>query len=215
MPYSGASGTVSRRVQEARALLAVCDSGSLGVEAARAVRGHIYVTLFGMYERCVSDCVYTAIYLANGFTIPVSDLKHGFRLLALLPQFEGYRDCSMERTWPRGFQILADSLSPASGTIQTVFPADGSFMKPSQLGLIWELFELSGSPWPEPRLIGRIHEVVEARNDVAHGTQAASERGAQLSDAEMLTRIDDFELLCVHIVAQFDAQLAQPAGFTR
>jgi hypothetical protein len=202
-------------VQEARVLHAVCGSTDLGDDATRAVRGHIYVTLFGMYERCVSDCVYTAVYIANNLAIPVADLKQGFRLLALLPQFQGYRDCTMERSWPRGIQILETSGSSDAGILHAVFPADGSFMKPSQLELIWELFDLAGDPWPDPRLKGRIFEVVEARNDIAHGLQAASTRGAQLSNLEMLDRIDDFEGLCAHLLGEFSNQLASPAGFIR
>lgn len=168
-----------------------------------------------MYERCVSDCVFTAIYLANDMAIPVAGMKDGFRLMALLPQFQGYRDCAMERSWPRGAKVLSDSASNTPGVLQAVFPADGSFMKPSQLELIWGLFELPGDPWPELRLKGRIHEIVDARNAVAHGKVAASERGAQLSDAEMAARIDDFELLCTHIISQFAGQLSVAAGFMR
>lgn len=215
MPYSAAGLTVAERVQEARALHACCSSGALALDVQRTVRGHIYVSLFGMYERCLTDCVLTAIYLANTMAIPTADMKHGFKLLALLPQFQGYRDCSSDRTWTRGRGILDSSGSTIPGTLQPVVPKDGSFMRASQLELVWELFGLVGDPWPHPRLKGRIDEIVSARNLIAHGEQAASVCGAQLSNAEMLTRIDDFEALCVHMVAVFDSQLAAMSGFTK
>lgn len=215
MPYSSVTQMIGRRVQEARLLLSLCASGDVSADIARTIRGHIFVTLHGMYEQCLSECVYTAIDLANRLAIPVSNMKHGLQLLALLPQFQGYRDCSMERSWLRGTKILAESVSDAPGSLPIVFPADGSFMKPSQLELIWSLFDIPGDPWPDSRLIGRIHEIVDARNDVAHGSLAASERGARLSDSEMLSRIDDIELLCVHMVGQFASQLVKAAGFRR
>lgn len=215
MPYTGIGVTVSERVREARTLLGSCFAAELASDVKRSIRGHIYVTLFGMYERCVSDCVFTAIDFANGQSIRVADLKDGFRLLVLLPQFQGYRDCSVDRSWPKGVRILESAGSLDAATLQAVFPADGSFMRPSQLEFIWEMFELGGDPWPHPRLRGRIVEIVDARNSIAHGSEAAAERGARLSNDEMKNRIDDFEGLCLHIVASFSSQLGAVAGFTR
>jgi len=86
-------------------------------------------------------------------------------------------------------------------------------MKPSQLKLIWSLFALPGDPWPTPRLIGRIYELVEARNNVSHGTEAPSERGGRISDTEMKDRIGDIEALCMHIVVSFSVHLSSRYGF--
>ena len=206
---------VSKRVLEAQELLRACPSSVAGSDARRAIRGHIYVTLYGMYEQAVAACVVTALDLANTHALPMSSLKNGILLFALKPDLESYRDISQERTWRRGLCLLRKLHSVDPALLDNVFPADGSFMRPSQLQLIWHLFDLAGDPWPHPSIIGRIHELVEARNHVAHGTESASERGGRISDADMNERIQDIEALCVHIVRCFSAQLEVAADYVK
>ena len=215
MPYTNATMAVSERMQEARLLLAACGSAGLADGAKRAIRGHLYVTLHAMYERCVSDCVFNALGLANGSAIPLRDLKPGFLVFAVHPQLQGYRSCKSGKSWAKGIQVMHSVVDSGPAQLHSVFPADGSFMKPSQLALIWELFQLPGDPWPHPRLTTRIVEIVDARNQVAHGGETAGARGGTLSDAEMRIRVDDFELLCCHIVGTFSANLATAADFVK
>jgi len=213
MPFSHVTSLVSHRVLEARGLHRTCGSPDLSDDIKKSLRGHIYVTLYGIYEATVSRCVSTAVDVANQHAIPLVSLRHGPRLFALRPTLESYRDIGPDKTWERGLLLLDEITSTRAAKLENVFPADGSFMKPSQLQLIWGLFGLPGDPWPHPRLIGRIHELVEARNDVAHGTEAPSDRGGRISDAEMKDRIDDVEALCMHIVVTFSVHLCTRSGF--
>ncbi len=87
-------------------------------------------------------------------------------------------------------------------------------MRISQLVLIWQMFSLRGDPWPDSRYIGRIHEVVEARNAVAHGNESAGERGRSISNSDMSNRINDIESICTHIVTTFKSQLAHSGHLT-
>ena len=215
MPYSPVSGMVSRRAFEAQELRRACTATGVGTDAGRAIRGLIYVTLYGMYERSVADCVSTAISLANTHAISTASLKYGFTLFALRPDFDSFRAISHEKTWQRGLALLQKVGSADAAHLECIFPADGSFMRPSQLKLIWELFGLSGDPWPTPRLIGRINELVAARNHIAHGSQSAGERGGMVSDSDMDDRIRDVESLCLHIVGCFGTQLKAATDFVR
>ncbi len=85
MPFSHVTNLLSQRVLEARELHKVCGSADLTDNVKRSLRGHIYVTLYGMYEATVSLCVSTAVDLANFYEIPHASLKHGPRLFALRP----------------------------------------------------------------------------------------------------------------------------------
>ena len=206
---------VSERIREARELRNACAANGVSSDAKRAIRGHIYITLYGMYERAVADCVSTAIIVANSHAIPLSSLKNGIQLLAMHPDFASHRAIREERTWERGLQLLRKLYSTDAAQFESVFPADGSFMRPSQLRLLWDIFELPGDPWPDPRFMGRIIELVEARNDVAHGSEGAGQRGGRVSDRDMDDRITDIEALCVHFINSFAAQLTTPAGYVR
>lgn len=213
MPFSHVINLVSQRVIETRELHRICGSPDLTEDVTRSIRGLIYVTLYGMYEVTVSQCVSTAVDLANMHAIPQSSLKHGPRLFALRPTLESYRNIKSDKTWERGLELLQEMTTTRAAKLENVFPSDGSFMKPSQLKLIWVIFSLPGQPWPDPRLIGRIHELVGARNHVAHGTQAPSERGGQISQGDMKTRIDDAEALCMHIATSFAVHMNARSAF--
>lgn len=215
MPFSHITNLISQRELEARELHRACAFTSLTSEMKRSIRGHLYITLFGMYEATVSRCVTTAVEVANSHVIPQVDLKDGARLFALRPHLESYRDIAPEKTWERGLQLLDEVSSANPAKLEIVFPADGSFMRPTQLKLIWTLFALPGDPWPTPRVIGRIFELVEARNNIAHGTEAPSERGGRISDPEMKDRIDDVSSLCMHIVSSFSVHLGTRSGFVK
>lgn len=211
MPYAHISSMVSHRVRETRELLNTCGMSGVTPDACRALRGHMYVSLYGMYEQAVAKCVDTAIKLVNKDAIAVSRLKDGLLLFALRDDLESYRDISQEKTWERGIRLLQKLASSDPAKLAGVFPADGSFMRPPQLRVIWQLFDLSGDPWPTPQLIGRIYELVEARNHIAHGSEAPGERGGRISDGDASDRIDDIEALCVHIVTSFATQLSTTA----
>ncbi|MFC1583488.1 MAE_28990/MAE_18760 family HEPN-like nuclease [Candidatus Neomarinimicrobiota bacterium] len=215
MPFSHIKSIISKRIFEARALLKTCASDDVDNSAKRAIRGHIYVTLYGMYECTVAHCVATAVDIANNHNIAHVSLKNGIHLFALQPHLNSYRDIGKDKTWARGLLLLEWVHSTDSANMENVFPSDGSFMRPSQLRLIWELFDLSGDPWPYPKLIGRIHELVESRNHIAHGTEAAGQRGGMISDGDMNDRINDIEALCIHIVETFSAELTSIAAFER
>ena len=65
MSYTHIRGMVSQRVLEAQELRRACVAPAVSNGARRAIRGHLYVTLYGMYERAVAHCVGTALDLAN------------------------------------------------------------------------------------------------------------------------------------------------------
>lgn len=92
-------------------------------------------------------------------------------------------------------------------------PKDGTHFRPSQLETIWNLFGIPGSIVPDPRLLGHIGELVEARNRIAHGSDAAESVGGRFTFPDMDKRIDDTEIVCTHIVATVTSYASSVTAF--
>lgn len=213
MSYADVSAHVAQRTKEVRALCATLSSSDIPQETQRSIRGLIYVALFGMYERTVAMCIECAIDLGGKHNLTIGDLRPGIQAFALRADFESLRAVGADKLWSKMRDLLAKTRSSEVCTLGHVFPSDGSFMRPSQLNLIWDLFSLSGKPWPTDSTIGRIHELVDARNHVAHGTEGASERGARITNEEIVVRAGEVEALCLHIVAAFESCAFQANHF--
>lgn len=215
MPYNYILAELSARVQEAREMLNAASDTNMTPDAQRCIRGMIYVSLFGAYEHVAHEVVKTAIGQANSESIEIGDLAWGLVPFALHPELSSYRNVGTARLWPSARALVELPNSSEEASCSDVFPSDGSYMEPSQMELIFNLFAIPVSPWPEMRLVGRVHEMRRARNDIAHGSRTAGDFGGRLSDSEMKDRIDDIESLCSHIVASFQTHLSNRSQFLR
>lgn len=215
MPYGYIVPEISLRIQEAREMLAAASDSHMTPDAQRCVRGMIYVSLFGTYEYVAHEVVKTAIAIANSESIKVGELTWGLVPFALHRDLSRFRDAGMARLWPSARNLVELPNGSDVAVCSDVFPSDGSYMKPSQLELIFSLFAIPVSPWPDMRFVGRVHEMRGARNDIAHGTSTAGDYGGRLSDSEMKDRIDDIEALCSHVVASFQSHISTRSQFMR
>ncbi len=111
--------------------------------------------------------------------------------------------------WEQRLDLVAklDSTEPLQSLDNTVFPKDGSHYRVKQLETIWAVFGLTVPVVPEQRLIGRIEELVENRNAIAHGRRAAEEVGGRYSSLEIEKTIDDVEQISSYVVTQMEAHL--------
>ena len=57
---------------------------------------------------------------------------------------------------------------------------------------------------PEPRLVGRIEELVENRNAIAHGRRTPEEVGGRYSTAEIEKTADDIEKIGSYFVTELE-----------
>jgi hypothetical protein len=109
--------------------------------------------------------------------------------------------------WEQRIGLLAERESgvPLNTLDDAVFPSDGSHFRVRQLQTIWAVFGLATPVVPEPRLLGRIEELVENRNAVAHGRRTPEEVGGRYSVSDVATRVDDVEAIVTYLVTQLES----------
>ena len=198
---------IGERTLVSRRLLALIQSleHSRTLETA-AHKGLIFVQLYGVYEYAVRSAVQAMLSAIRTDGLCARDLHYQVLTLVLDPGFISAASSGRRACWGKRSALLqgSDSTAPLVSLADTAFPADGSHYRVRQLHTIWEVFGLSVPVLPEPRLAGRIEELVENRNAIAHGRRTPEEVGGRYSTSEIDKSITDIESVATYVVTAME-----------
>jgi hypothetical protein len=96
-----------------------------------------------------------------------------------------------------------------------LFPFDGSHFRFQQLETIWALFGLAVPIVTANRMMGRIDELVEHRNAIAHGRATAEEVGRRFSVGDIEGRINDTQDIYIHLISSMQLHCSNAANLSR
>jgi len=181
-------------------------------DVSKTLKGLVFVQLYAVYEYCVTTSVQTGIRAVNSSNLALRDLRHELLSLALDDGCRSLADCGASRTWDVRLNLMARTRS--SDPVQapeTVFPADGTHYRVGQLSTIWSLFGIVEPCVPDNRFIGRIDELVELRNGIAHGRMTAEDVGSRFSLTDLQSRHGDTKALCEHVVTVVEGHVTDIA----
>lgn len=180
----------------------------------RSAKGLLFVQIYAIYECVVTGCVRALIDAANARSMTLASARSDLLALALDAEFTSIIDGSIHKTWSARSALLRRTRSSEAMRIRDgLFPKDGSHFRPDQLHTIWMLFGINSDFVPAPRFLGHIHELVDNRNRIAHGSDAPEEVGRRYTVADLERRVDDTELLCSHLIAGVDAYVSSAKAF--
>ena len=171
--------------------------GAIGTPGpiSREARGLAIVLLFGAYENLLSSLTRTLLETALSLRVGNRRLRPGFRAFALVASAKSVKDLSEKKLYSHGLPRLVNAADPG-GRICTIdpssFPADGSFMKASQVILWCELFGIADPHLILHRTWATIDAVVAERNGIAHGRLTADEVGRRYSEGEIRQLVNDW-----------------------
>lgn len=169
---------------------------------AKACKGLAFVQIYAMYEYTVRMTVQATIQAIRNEGLAVNRLRSELFALVLNPEWDSAGDAGNGRKWEQRIALIRamNSTDPLSATRDSLFPADGSHYRIRQLYTIWSILGVTDSVVPEPRYIGRIDEMVENRNAIAHGRETPENVGGRYSIQDIEERVADAEAICQHIV---------------
>lgn len=184
--------------------------------ARSAAKGLVFVQNYATYEYTVSTAVEAALDSVTGHGIELRVLRTGLQTIAMDAELESIANSKRRSSWDKRTRIFDRAISGDAAVLSGCeFPDDGNHFRFRQLETLWKLFGLSVPVLPENRLIGRIDEMVEHRNAIAHGRDTADRIGGRFSDAEISDRITDTQNICVYIVDAFEDHCSNPTNLTR
>lgn len=174
-----------------------------------SAKGLFFVHLYGTYEYTVTAGVQEALRHINGGKLRIADCHPAFLSLALDSECRSLADVGPDKTWARRRALFGRVGSSEEVSIrETLMPTSGGNPSYEHLCSIWETFCIRDPVVPRPELIGRIKELVESRNAIAHGRESASAVGGRFTIGDLRTRHTDISEVCSHLLRSFDNYLS-------
>ena len=186
------------------------------VALAAAYKGLAFVLLYATYEYSVRSAVQATLVALRTAGVEIRTLRRNLLTLVLDSHWDSVSYSGRPRVWGSRMALIAsiDSGELTSTLRDDLFPNDGSHYRIQQLRTIWKIFSVSGPVVSEPRLIGRIEELVENRNAISHGRLTPEEVGGRYSWQEVASRADDTDTIAGHIVSSLESHVQSGGLFT-
>ena len=150
--------------------------------------------LFASYENLLTSLVRGLLETAAKLRVSNRRLKTGIRVFAVYGDLQAIANASDRKIWTEGLKLMEKAATSRRCTLNTaLFPADGSFMKSSQVTFVCDLFGL-GDPGHILREVwGQLDAIVSYRNGIAHGRLTPEEVGRNYTLSELNTLVDQWE----------------------
>ena len=176
---------------------------------ASACKGLIFVQLYATHEYAVRSAVQATLVALSAAGVEIKTIRRNLLALVLESQWESAADSGRDRVWDSRMKLIAtiDSSDPTPKLSDGLFPYDGSHYRIQQLHTIWKIFSVTGPVVSEPRLKGRIEELVENRNAISHGRRTPEEVGRRYSWQDIAHRVDDTNAIASHVVSRLESHV--------
>ena len=183
--------------------------GFKGDNAATA-KGLAFVQVYAVYEFTVCSVVRTTIESIKTHNHRLQDLVPSLMALALDSELNSLRDGGDRRIWENRLNLFEKAFSKKSFDVSSATgpPHDGSHFRYTQLQMIFRVFGIKRLPVRRRAHIGRINEVVNHRNLIAHGTETANDIGRRYTRTEIGHIAAQMRSVCLLLIDVFDRYCA-------
>jgi hypothetical protein len=179
-------------------------------EAASILRGLFYVHLYGALEYAMSLSVQVLLQEITKVAVPYSHFEHLMHVIALDADFQSMVDSGWESKFPKRRQLLEKQISGAACSLNdTVFDNQLQNLWFKTLSSVFEYLRIPADPVPERRMQGYVGEIVNYRNEVAHGRSSASVIGRIVSSPELEVRLKAVREIIDYVMINFEDYLTK------
>jgi hypothetical protein len=211
------SNSTDARLAEVRKLLAhikrleataSAERDSVSAEAAMVLRGLFVVQLYGVLEYAMTLSVQVLLQEITRLGVPFMHFEQHLFTVALDSEFRSIVDSGWNSKFAKRKNLLQKQVSGSPCTMNdTVFHDQLQNIWFGTLKNVFECLCIPAEPVPERRIKGYIDEIVDARNEVAHGRSSATMVGRTKSSAELEERMNAIAHLIDYIIMSFDSYL--------
>lgn len=175
---------------------------------ATIAKGLFFVHLYGAYEYTVSSAVQQTLELIDNMGHEVVEYKPTMLSVVLDAKCKAVANVGLKKLWEKRWELF-DQIVPGNvvNIDNTVLPTDGGNLKQKQLEMVWKSLCVTTPVLSSPLLRGRLEELVDNRNAIAHGRESPSVVGRRYSTADLEKRYNDVNALCTHIIQALEDHL--------
>jgi hypothetical protein len=185
-------------------------------DLAATSKGLAFVQLYAAYEFTVKSVVQTAIDSINTHAHKMKDIKPSLMALYLDRELASLRDAGRKNIWNarlRLFErVFCDDIIALANNAGP--PTDGSHYRHTHLITIFNVFGIARLPARRRTHLFRIDEVVNHRNQIAHGNETAADVGRRYTRSEVSHRIRQMKSVCLLLISVFDGFCADGTSHT-
>ena len=203
---------ITRKFMELKRWVSDISSDSANAETEFAIisKGLFFVYLYGIYEEIVKKTIYATVDALNNSSIEINDCKYELYTVLLSPEYDALHSVGNEKRWVKRWDIANKLSSNTQIDIQPdLFPTDGRNIRIKQLQSIANSFGLKENVLPCKEISGYINELVDKRNDVAHGSKPPREIGRNYTQEDLIKRCDVFSEVCTYVVSIYEKYIAE------
>ncbi len=182
----------------------------------QTARGLAFVQVYAAYEYTVRTVMRTAVDAIKLHKPRTQDLLPSLMAVFLDSELKALKDCSPARIWKKRIELFKSLFSAAPANADnTVFPHDGSHFRHEQLQMIFDVLGIKRTPAQRRRHLFRIDEVVDYRNEIAHGRVTPDKVGQRYTREEIWRIIKQVKSVCLLLVSATEKHCSQPSRHRR
>lgn len=169
-----------------------------------SAKGFFYVHIYGVFEYTVTTAVKKTISYINAENVALNDLKPLLLSMALNPECDAITS-TVGKKWEKRWTLLKKIRDNEISSIAIeILPTNGKNIRYSQLESIWTTFCIDDPILNIPSIGGRIKDIVDNRNSIAHGNFTPSEIGSRVSMTELYNRYNEMSNYCSYLIQVFE-----------
>lgn len=178
-----------------------------------AAKGIIFVQVYAIYEYTVRSVVQISIDAINGHGTRMRDISPKLMALCLDPELSALRDCGIKNVWAKRLEIFDRAFSKDIVSLSNNIgpPNDGTHYRHTNLIMIFDVFGIKRLPVRRRRHLFRIDEVVDNRNQIAHGSEPAEAVGRRYTRPDISHIVEQMRSVCLLLISVFDEYCADAA----
>lgn len=167
-------------------------------------KGLFYVHIYGVFEFTITSCVKKAVLAINSENLKLNDIQPLLLSMALSPECDALASVR-SRNWDYRWNLFEKIRDNTSTQLLTdLIPTDGKNIRYGQLQSIWKTFCITAPILNIPSMGGRLKDIVDNRNAIAHGNNTPAEIGSRVSIADLLSRYNEISNYCSYVIQVFE-----------
>jgi hypothetical protein len=168
--------------------------------ASQVARGMVWVQLYAIWEYTIIHAVREAILQARTHEHTVRSLKPEVLSIVLDNRIKSALDSRDKTVWANRIALFVEACcDQIAKWDENVFPTDGSHFRKEQVQTIWAVFGISEPIVPNQRHLGLIDNMVDFRNEIAHGRETPESIGSRFSADDMMDKVAEANELCLYV----------------
>ena len=175
-------------------------------ELLNSLKGLSFILLYGCIEYSVTESVRVTETVISLQNLSLNQIKPTLITRFLHKDFDALHNVGRKQKWQKRLdfmqRLISDSIITENICDNLELPTDGQNIRSTQLKSIFDTFSIT-TELLTPKWRGRLKDIVDNRNAIAHGNKTASMVGKTIFITDLQERIKEVNQFCAEFIEIF------------